>query len=418
VRAVRRSLGPSPTSPGCSRLTVAVQLESRPVELEYWFEFPDRFEGDVTDRDDPLAVLVAPLGAFFGEDIVIDGAVDRRLLRNVRGALQIWDQWFDECSAVTIDATTEVDASPPAAPRTLACFSGGIDSYFTLGRHHRSTRGDGTNPIDALVSLAGFNTPMEGFAVMTELLRPVAERFDVEFVPVLTNVRYGGHVIETPYSQTDWMVRLSHGAVLASVGHIFGARSTEFLIPSTFAYSEGDAFKPWGSSVVVDRLFSSSALSVVHDGAATSRLEKTREVASRPEMLREVHVCFRDWDLGNCSRCDKCLRNMAVLDILGRRDDATSFDWTKYSQDGFGMTIVPKDLVEFYRSMENEARRVGKTEFADKIHRAIRRSPARALAKQLKRRIRPVLVSNPLGRALAQRRAARVAQQRPGATSR
>ena len=78
-------------------------------------------------------------------------------------------------------------------------------------------------------------------------------------------------------------------------------------------------------------LLSSSRLSVVHDGASFARIERTSFIAHSDVALETLHVCWQDYSQGNCSRCQKCLRTMAALDLLGVRDRATSFDWSGYS---------------------------------------------------------------------------------------
>ncbi len=73
---------------------------------------------------------------------------------------------------------------------------------------------------------------------------------------------------------------------------------------------------PEGSHPVLDHRFSNGVTEIIHDDASVTRLEKTRVVAERPDILANLRVCWEDPN-ENCGACAKCLRTMTALRLCG-----------------------------------------------------------------------------------------------------
>jgi hypothetical protein len=101
---------------------------------------------------------------------------------------------------------------------------------------------------------------------------------------------------------------------------------------------------------------------VVHDGASFTRIERTALVAQFEEALNVLHVCWQDHSLGNCSHCEKCLRTMAALDLLGAKDRARTFDWTLYSMNR--LSRVSLSWPYFFREIAEAAEKLGRNDVA------------------------------------------------------
>jgi len=84
---------------------------------------------------------------------------------------------------------------------------------------------------------------------------------------------------------------------------------------------------PWGSDPRIDHLLSTDDLEVVHDGASATRIAKTAAIAPWTETRGLLRVCSPrpDGRLVNCCQCEKCLRTMVALDMLGELDHHTTF---------------------------------------------------------------------------------------------
>jgi hypothetical protein len=389
-------VGRSPLRTNFVRVTARIAVESKGQVLSYWFDVPDDLSPAISDTGNAWAVLMLPLACYFGETLVIDRPLDRVLRDNLLGLRSVWSSWYPELKSVAIEADTVVGVDRREVPidpskRTISRFSGGIDSLFTFFRHQDHVLGDGTGLIDDFLSIGGFNGPMDDFDQMRAELERFAALVGRRLVPVLTNIRYGDHAIETPYSIGRWLERLAHGAFLAGIVHMLGRSYNEFVIPATAAY---ERLHPWGSHPMCDPLLSASDLRIVHDGASFNRIERTNFVVRHDEALTILLVCERnDRRLGNCSRCQKCLRTMCTLDLLGFRDRSKTFDWSNYSM---------KQLSRVWLSSENEQSYFSHiSEWADRLGRPELVAAARAsLAfSRRKRTILDLIDSNPVSRA-------------------
>lgn len=374
MRLISRSVAPSPRDRRFMRVGAKIEVETSGAVLDYWFDLPADLESDVAEDDNGWAVLMLPLACYFKEPLNLSGPVDRLLVDNLKGVQQIWCAWYKELAEVPIHAAHMRDADRTkigveTEKRTISCFSGGIDSFFTLIRHDTAALGDGTTTINDLLSVAGFNSRMDDFDQMWADLGPAAERFGRRLIPVLTNVRYGAQPVQTCYSVEKYMVGYAHMAILAGIVHLLGKRYREFLIPASHHYAN---LMPYGSHPLTDRLLSSARLSVVHDGASFTRIERTETIAQSDEALKVLHVCFQDFGEGNCSRCQKCVRTMAALDILGARPRARSFDWTNYGPGTIARIWLsnPSDRIH-YVDIALAAERLGRPEIVAAAYAAV-----------------------------------------------
>lgn len=379
-------IGCSPLRNDFTRITARIEVESRGAVLSYWFDIPADLRQSVSDSGNPWAVLMLPLACYFGEALVIDRPLDRVLHDNLLGLRSIWSSWYPEIRPIAIEAHALVGVDrrgvlADPAKRTISCFSGGVDSMFTFFRHNDRILGDGAATIDDLLAISGFNTPMDDFDRLREKLEPFAQRFNRRLVPILTNIRYGSHAVETPYSVGYWQERLAHGAFLAGIVHLLGRRYREFLIPASPSYYR---LIPWGSHPMCDPLMSAADLRVVHDGASFNRIVRTEVIARHDEALAVLQVCARNGHgQGNCSHCCKCLRTMIILDLLGAKYRATTFDWSIYS------TALLRRIWLAHRNEQHHfldiaalADREKRTDLADAVRASVAFSRRRAVLKK------------------------------------
>ena len=122
-----------------------------------------------------------PIACLWGENIHIDRPVDPFLMDNLKGLRRLWASWFDEVHNVEFDAPRgEIDGMAPrpvTQRRTISCFSGGVDSLFTLVRHRHKAGGGVAAPIDDLMCIAGFNTSMDDLVGIRDVLGRAARKF-------------------------------------------------------------------------------------------------------------------------------------------------------------------------------------------------------------------------------------------------
>lgn len=130
----------------------------------------------------------------------------------------------------------------------------------------------------------------------------------------------------------------------------------------------------------MDPLFSGSSLRIKHDGARLSRLEKVRLLASWPEAVNNVRVCFVN-RLGelNCGRCEKCIRTKVELATVGKLDASEAFSAPEISP-----KLVTEELqiaspfaAVCYEEVVGPLRERGRSSVADALETKLRNYRAR-----------------------------------------
>ncbi len=312
-----------------------VQRRAGGATFELFFRFPADAEPLVATSADPfLAALLVP-ALFRGEPLTIDPPVSARLLRRTIRVQDILTMWYPQFHRVDVDATTRPPASAAALSRARgvgAFFSGGVDSCYTLMKSHHGWPSL-ADRITQLVFVKGFDAPLEETAALAESeahLRRLAERYGCELIAVETNLRAE---LDVPWAE------LHLGAALAAVGLSLGRGLGCVLISSTHDY--GTMGLPHGSHPLVDELWSTEEVEIIHDGCETTRVGKLAAIAAHePALLAELRVCWEGARGGprNCGRCGKCIRTATMLRAIGRlgvtagfppvlpRDYASHFD--------------------------------------------------------------------------------------------
>lgn len=355
------------------RLRLSATVSTAPgASEEYWFELPARFGGSVATGPEPWLVLLLPMAAVTGSELVLPGRVDPTLLRNARELLTVWDCWFPWTERPEIRVRVAGPGGSPAAGRTGAFFSGGVDSFHTLLAHEgaweRDREEDGREIRD-LVTVGGFDIPVEdGDACgrLFDMAREVAAELGRTSVAISTNVR------ETRWDDLVPWEPLGHGPALGACAHVLEGRLRRALIPAGSGYAR---MSPRGSHPLTDPLMSSGGVEVIHDGAGTRRADKTRLVAASELARRHLRVCWRSRSDHNCCRCEKCYRTMLTLELAGRLSEFESFDAGRFELSRLPRVFLSKesDFV-FMREVRSLAEEAGREDAARRIDGALRRS--------------------------------------------
>lgn len=314
MEVIRPRVEPAPDGSGRIRLAAEVAYDDgeQPPET-YWFEYPAHVSDAISTTGNLWLACLLPLAATRGEPLRLPLAVSPRLLEGARQVIEIWNSWYPDVGR------TEVVTGPDPAPRTVGdregvFFSGGVDSFFTVLH-------DPAPPSRDLITVVGLDVPLRRQEAADRLTRrhmDVARSLDAGFIEVRTNVR------ETRWQEADWE-RLAHGPVLAAIGLGIERRFRAVRIAAGSGYRD---LRPWGSHPLVDPLWSTEGLEVIHDGGAFSRVEKMRRLVGSGLALESLRICWRSGADENCGRCNKCYRAMLTLDLLGALAQATTLPGT------------------------------------------------------------------------------------------
>lgn len=253
----------------------------------------------------------------YGVDCVIHGRVSGALLRNLTEFQSVWTSWFPNLYKMVDLIVDRVDGDETEAgaevswqgsnrlDAAIAAFTGGIDSSYTVMRHHRKQCGRMSQPLSACLFVHGFDIPLsdeDAFNRVVERLGKTLSGTHLELISMASN-----HKELNP--QWDH----THIAGVASSLMLLCKRFDRALIGSTYTYNEM-AMK-WGSNPISDRLLSSHRMTFFHDGAETGRGSKMAALRDWPEAYDDLRICWSATNKDeNCGTCGKC-----ALTLLGFR---------------------------------------------------------------------------------------------------
>lgn len=275
-----------------------------------WYRVPIEHRSALTKGSDPflLGTLFKAMRESTG--LIVHGEVSPSLLRNLEELQAAWACWRPE-KYTKISITAAVEREQPRASSSdaaIVAFSGGVDSSFTAFRHRTGRCGILARDLQAGLMVHGFDIPLDqhdAFERAAKKSAKMLESIDMALVTMATNFRELGGSWED-----------AHGTAVASCMTLLQGGYGVGLIASTEPYDS--LVLPWGSNPLTDRLMSSDAFQIIHDGAAFTRSDKIREIASWPEALRYLRVCWKgDHRDRNCGRCEKCIRTILNFRAVG-----------------------------------------------------------------------------------------------------
>ncbi len=299
---------------------------------------PNAIVFEVESEDDPgsrldanpfLAGLAVPALRHGEKRIAIEGSVCPRLRDGVAAAARLLRAWYPNLGpAPSIEPSLGFDAPRPASPGRAALFlSGGVDSLFTLVRNRRDYPPGHPAAMRDAIFVRGLMLPLASTRQRAEDLdrRALAAVSRIAAAAGLTVSTVRTNLAEA-LDDHEAYARCWSGSFLAAIAHVFSARTTEVSIAATHDLVHG--LLPWGSDPILDRAFSTAALTIRHDGVRSSRLDKIREIGGWSAALESLVVCgegglAEGWL--NCGRCEKCMRTRLGLLASGRLEEAVTF---------------------------------------------------------------------------------------------
>ena len=272
-----------------------------------WFESD---EVELAARPEAFLTALFIPALHLDRPLTIDAPIDAGWIAQTKRLLPIFHRWwgYPITHPVPEDAVDrpppDLDAHPPAPPasgRVAQCFTGGIDSFYSLLR--------GAHGTQYLLYVHGFDIPLDDPARADALdasLRAVTQATGTSPIWMRTNLRR--HPV---FDAVSW--KRTHGAALAAAGLLLATCADALVIPSSYAHENET---PWGSHWDTDPLWSlPGQLRIIHDDASIHRRDKILELAPEPLAQRHLRVCWRNLaPTGNCSQCEKCLRTMTTLE--------------------------------------------------------------------------------------------------------
>jgi hypothetical protein len=346
------------------RLSAAVDSSSPLGQERMHFTIKGAEPSWLTASGDPfLAALLLPAMAF-GEDLVIEAPVSPRLRRSARTVMDIYSAWWGHRHR-RVKVHFPVAAPPAGGAGRDAVglfFSAGVDSFYSLLKDIELSALADQPPVTYLLHANFKRRHSPAHDRLLDRLGRVADETGRTLVVIETNVR------SLTGRATHWIY--FHGAALGSVGLALQGLLGRCLIAASDNYSY---LPPLGSHPLIDHLWSTESLELVHDGAEATRTDKIAgQIARSALALESLMVCWRSQPDENCGVCDKCLRTMASLEMAGCLDQCTTFP-RSLDLDLLAAVPIPgePELVSM-RELLTDAERRGRGDLVEAIEESLR----------------------------------------------
>ena len=289
------------------RLSCFVEMGGETGEL--FFEFSEASPVKLSSSGNWIVAALLLSCMKLGETLVLQEPISPLLFRNLKTIQEIYKAWVPGHSPIEIVAPLQEQLAGPE--RVGLLFSRGADSFYSLLKHDHC--------ISELIVLHGFEFPWSedsGFRSHLTSVRSVAEAFNKRVIVVRTNVK--DHLLR--YTHWDF----SHGAALASVALCLEGLISKCVIASTCSYAQ---LHPWGSHPILDPLWSTESLQFLHDGTEALRVDKLRMIADNKLAMKYLRACDNESSSGHCGECEKCLRTMVGLHVIGRLAECSAMPY-------------------------------------------------------------------------------------------
>lgn len=279
-----------------------------------YFSFDRKYKDYICKDASPFAACLLIPSMKQGEDLIIEGAVSRKLYDGMHEIMRVMEGWNIGLKKIKIrvEAITEDQLS---SSETASFFSGGVDSFYTYLKHSTDT----SDVLRYFILVNGYDIDPRNSKLWLETLtnvQQIAADEGIELIEVKSNIR---QLIE-PILPWDY----THGGCLAAVGLCLRIFLKKIYIPSSYTASQQF---PWGSHLETDKYWSTENLLFEHDGTEASRVHKVVwQVANSETALKYLRVCYMNMGgTYNCGECDKCLRTMINLLIAGKLEKCATF---------------------------------------------------------------------------------------------
>jgi len=270
---------------------------------------PDGLE---PDRSPDPAVPAALLPAMRrGETLRCGEGISARLRESTaqfQRVLTSWDRHLHggatRFSAVAVEAPERRPVERCEPGRGTACF-------FTAGADSLHSAITNLGRLDALIHVRGFGTLPEDTPLgemVQGRVREAARLLGLPLLEVVTDLKDFSDRCDVSWEEY-------HGSALATIALLLAPHFSRVLIPATNSYAD---LVPLGSHPLLDPLWSTERVEIVHDGGDASRIEKLHTAAGHPAGRAHLQVCWEHANQRyNCGICEKCIRTGVAVRLAG-----------------------------------------------------------------------------------------------------
>lgn len=331
-----------------------------------WFAIDSKYSDWLTtDVYDAFLVEAVYMAMYYGEDIVIDGPVSKRLYKNLTEYMMPFIKSLKtDFKLVNVKVKGYKEAEKNGLNIVGTGFSGGVDSFSTIICRFENEQ----DPEYKINSLFFFNlgqypgkTAEDRYINAKEHYinsKAFADEVGLPFIFLDSNM-FDYYLPEWEYD-AGTLCRIS--AILALQRAI-----TKYYIAGSYHYiqqntSQAKHLDDIGDSFIY-YVVSSANTEIILDGGQFYRSDKIVQLSDYSPAHRHLNVCVNpNLDLSkekNCSVCHKCMRTLIDIDSIGKLENFKDiFDLDKYK------SVLWKTKCRIVLYKEKESFTMGNYKFA------------------------------------------------------
>lgn len=291
-----------------ARLSGQISLKSGKTH-DVYFEVDKKYKNIIAKDASPFLAACLAIAMKKHEDLEIDGDLSTKLMANTSRIMKIIQSWGLGFSKVSLHAKG-LKKDPDKAENVGCFFSGGVDSFYTYLKNK--------NKINSLIFVHGFDISVKDkrfYRKVEKNIEKIARKEKVRLIRVKTNIR------ETFEQYFAW--DMSHAFALASVSLFLNQGFKELYM--SCGQTDDNAAHHY-MSPELDVLWSTENMKIHHFGCDAGKISKLRFLSGFPIVMRNLRVCWvNKGNAYNCGECEKCLRNMLGLYIVGCLEKCETF---------------------------------------------------------------------------------------------
>lgn len=311
---------------------------------------------------DPFVMAFVQIATKYDEDIIVKDAYITKSLAKKIETILIPSLAKMGCGTGKSQVISSYRNSQDNIDKKMAAtgISLGVDSFYSILSNLNTV--NKTNPINVTVYIHQVDDWNSFYkSTLEELLKPrreVAQNYGLDLIPIVSNVR---HVMEQ-----ELVFGQFH--TFCHVGSVAALKKKIGVYYYATGYTDGEMILNFSDSAyyenIIREAFTCENFKMISSGSSVTRFEKTKYITNDLIVLKYLDVCYHDRDNPtkyiNCSRCPKCYRTMATLDVIGKLD--------KY-RDVFDIAYYKKHRAKCWADLRYR-QIIGKNHFSTEIFEA------------------------------------------------
>ncbi|KAA5822441.1 hypothetical protein FPF71_14955 [Algibacter amylolyticus] len=334
-----------------SSCIIKTPFEIKGERQNLWYKLPIEYKDFVvTENIDSALVALLPLAMKNNENISVKGQISARLHYTLNTylirALNLTDNTYNiiniEAERLNVNQLSNKEGFNVATG--ISC---GIDSFSTIATHGELEKNE--YAVNYLTYFKAGSHGIYGGEISNKIFekgidnaKKFAKEMNLPIIIIESNI---GEIINIGFQKLHSILQLS------CVLNIQKGIST-YYYASAFRYDYFDISNEdtSGWDIILIQYLQTESLSFFSSVVQFTRLERTKLVANYKPSYNYLDVCLDSFNAKtlNCSKCEKCVRTMLSLELLGKIENYKNvFDLSVYKgvRDNFiGRLLLSKNL--------------------------------------------------------------------------